>query len=361
MAAMTMNPTKPPSSDAGSTSLPLALTMGDPAGIGLELALAAWQRRHEDNSPVFVVYGSAAALRDRSGAVGMDLSLELIDDPLRAPAVFGRALPVIDIALAAPARPGVADPDNGAAVIAAIERAVADTVSGRTAAVVTNPIAKSVLYQAGFTHPGHTEFLAALAERHLPGGPYHPVMMIASEVLRVVPLTIHIALADVPRAISTDGILATVRIMEAALRRDFSIARPRIAVTGLNPHAGEDGAMGREEIDIIAPAIAALRREGLDITGPHPADTLFHAERRHTYDAVLGMYHDQVLIPAKTLAFDTGVNVTLGLPFVRTSPDHGTAFDIAGTGRASPSSLIAALRLAAQMSAARTGQMAPAP
>lgn len=332
---------------------PLAVTMGDPAGIGLELTAMAWTRRHKDQIPPIAFYGCARSLTACAERLGLTVPLNVIGEPRDAIGHFDSALPVIDIPLATPASPGVADPSNGSAVIQAIERAVEDTVAGRASAVVTNPIAKSVLYQAGFAHPGHTEFLAELADRFVPGGPYLPVMMIASEALRVVPLTIHIPLAKVPGAISGDAIVKCARIMAGALMRDFAIERPRIAVTGLNPHAGEDGSMGREDMDIIAPAIAQLKAEGIDVSGPHPADTLFHAARRATYDAVLAMYHDQALIPAKTLAFDTGVNVTLGLPFVRTSPDHGTAFDIAGRGIASPSSLIAALQLAKRMSDAR--------
>lgn len=339
---------------------PLAVTMGDPAGIGLELTVMAWHYRHKEPIPPFVFYGCAAALGARASHIGLELPISVVADPRQAIDVFAGALPVIDIALSTPASPQVADPTNGAAVIAAIERAVGDTVAGHSSAVVTNPIAKSILYQAGFAHPGHTEFLAELAHRLVPGGPYLPVMMIASDALRVVPLTIHIPLSAVPCAISTDAIITCARIMAQALERDFGIARPRIAVAGLNPHAGEDGSMGREDLDIITPAIAQLRSQGIGVTGPHPADTLFHAQRRATYDAVLAMYHDQALIPAKTLAFDTGVNVTLGLPFVRTSPDHGTAFDIAGTGAASPASLIAAMHLARRMSEARAGTRAKA-
>jgi len=339
---------------------PLAVTMGDPAGIGLEMTAMVWQRRHAEPIPPFALYACAAALEQRAHTIGLQLPVRVIATPREAIDTFDRALPVIDIPLAVPAKPQVADPTNAGAVIAAIKRAVADTLTGQTCAVVTNPIAKSVLYQAGFTHPGHTEYLAELAGRKVPGGPFLPVMMIASQVLRVVPATIHIPLASVPGAISVELIVAQARVMAEALQRDFAIARPRIAVAGLNPHAGEDGSMGREDSDIIAPAIARLRADGIEVSGPHPADTLFHAARRASYDAVLAMYHDQALIPAKTLAFDTGVNVTLGLPFVRTSPDHGTAFDIAGKGSASPASLIAAMQLAQRMSDARAGAMANA-
>jgi 4-hydroxythreonine-4-phosphate dehydrogenase len=332
---------------------PLALTMGDPAGIGPEITAAAWLAREREALAPFVYLGDADALAGRARAIRLGLPIARIETFAEAASVFGRALPVIDVALAVPPRPGKPDPDNGAAVIDAITRAVEATVAGEASAVVTNPIAKSVLYAAGFDHPGHTEFLAAMARRLCYGQPSDPVMMIASDALNVVPLTIHIPLRDVPGAISTEAIVRTVRIMVRSLARDFGHERPRIAVAGLNPHAGEDATMGLEDRDIIAPAIATLRAEGLDVTGPHPADTLFHAARRASYDAVLCMYHDQALIPVKTLAFDTGVNVTLGLPFVRTSPDHGTAFDIAGKGLATPSSLIAALKLAHRMAVRR--------
>ena len=351
----------PPEDNPKAGPPPLAVTMGDPAGVGLELTIKSWLRRDATGLSPFVVYGSAAALEARAHDIGSPIPLRRISEPGEAGAHFSTALPVIDLPLAAPTRAGVADPANGASVIAAIEAAVSAVVAGKAGAVITNPIAKSVLYQAGFSHPGHTEFLAALARRHLPDAPSQPVMMIASDELRVVPLTIHIPLSAVPGAITTDGIVTTVHIMAAALKRDFAIACPRIAVTGLNPHAGEDGSMGSEDGNIIAPAIAALREEGHSVSGPHPADTLFHKERRRTYDAVLAMYHDQALIPAKTLAFDTGVNVTLGLPFVRTSPDHGTAFDIAGKGIATPSSLMAALVMADRMRRARTVAEAASP
>jgi len=237
-------------------------------------------------------------------------------------------------------------------VIAAIERAVAEVAAERAAAIVTCPIAKSTLYASGFAHPGHTEFLGALAERHYPGSQPTPVMMLASEELRVVPLTVHVPLADVPRLVTAQRIAEVAHVTARDLAHRFGVARPRLAVAGLNPHAGEDGTLGREEVEVIRPAIAALRSEGLDISGPHSGDTLFHAAARRRYDAAICMYHDQALIPLKTLAFDTGVNVTLGLPFVRTSPDHGTAFDIAGSGRAEAASLVAALHMAARMAAA---------
>jgi 4-hydroxythreonine-4-phosphate dehydrogenase len=222
-------------------------------------------------------------------------------------------------------------------------------VAGKAAAVVTNPIAKSVLYRAGFRHPGHTEFLAELAAAD--GCAPQPVMMLWSPALAVVPVTIHLPLRDAIAQLSSDLIVTTVRIVAAAMKDRFGLAHPRLALSGLNPHAGEDGGLGTEEQRIVAPAAEILRREGIEIRGPLPADTMFHDAARKTYDCAICMYHDQALIPIKTIAFDDAVNVTLGLPFVRTSPDHGTAFDIAGTGRANPASLIAALRLAARMAA----------
>ena len=238
-------------------------------------------------------------------------------------------------------------PAAAPAILESIERAVALTLEGLAGAVVTNPIAKKTLYDAGFAHPGHTEFLGELARRVDPAA--DPVMLIYSEALAVAPVTIHIPLSAVPAALTRARIEATARILDRDLRAKFRIERPRIAVAGLNPHAGEGGALGREEIDFIAPAVETLRKEGLDIRGPLSADTMFHARARETYDVALTMYHDQGLIPVKTLAFDEGVNVTLGLPFIRTSPDHGTAFDIAGKGLADPSSLMAALKLAARL------------
>ena len=332
---------------------PLALTMGDPAGIGLEIALRAWAARIERGLAPFVMFGDAEALTQRARHLGIDARIKVVADARSAAPIFHEALPVINMALASPANPGLPDARNGPATIASIEAATAAVALGQARALVTNPIAKSVLYEAGFAHPGHTEFLGALAERFEPGRRFAPVMLLASDELKVVPLTIHIALAAVPSAINKPLIFETVHTLWQALRRDFGIAAPRIAIAGLNPHAGESASIGLEERDIIAPAIEALKAEGLTVTGPHPADTLFHASARKTYDAVLAMYHDQALIPIKTLAFDRGVNVTLGLPFVRTSPDHGTAFDIAGQGIANPESLIQALLLAADMASKR--------
>ncbi|HYD32332.1 MAG TPA: 4-hydroxythreonine-4-phosphate dehydrogenase PdxA [Azospirillaceae bacterium] len=324
---------------------PIALTMGEPAGIGGEIALKAWVGRHDHAVPPFFLIDQPSRLE----RLGPSVPLKAIANPVEALEVFSTALPVLPVDLPVAVEPGRPDPANGGAVIAAIDRAVALVQAGEAAAVVTNPIQKSALYQAGFRHPGHTEYLA-----HLAGLPEDGVvMMLAGGGLRVVPVTIHLALKDAVAALTTEAIIHAGRVTAQALRTDFGIAHPRLAVAALNPHAGESGTMGREEIDIIAPAVITLMAEGIDATGPKPADTLFHATARAGYDAVLCMYHDQALIPLKTIDFDTGVNVTLGLPFVRTSPDHGTALDIAGTGRASSSSLIAALIMAADVAACR--------
>ena len=320
---------------------PLAMTMGDPAGIGPELALAAWRDRTQ--SAPFVVFAAPRILAAAAKRAG--LAVPIIEtDAAGARAAFPAGLPVVPLKSAVEDAPGRPDAANAAATIESIERAVEAVRQGQARALVTNPIAKATLYEAGFKHPGHTEYLGELAKAW--GGPAFPVMMIWSETLAVVPVTIHIPLAEAPRALTAELIIKTARIVDRDLRVRFGVARPRLALAGLNPHAGEGGAMGREEITIIKPAIEALQAEGIDAVGPLPADTMFHARARTRYDAALTMYHDQGLIPVKTLAFDEGVNVTLGLPFVRTSPDHGTAFDIAGKGIANPSSLIAALKLA---------------
>jgi 4-hydroxythreonine-4-phosphate dehydrogenase len=333
---------------------PLALTMGEPAGIGGEITLAAWRRRAEGVPPFFLL-DAPERLAALAGALGWSVPITAIAAPEEADAAFADHLPVLPIAGPRRGGGGHGDAGNAGAVIAAIDAAVAFARAGRAAAIVTNPINKQILYSAGFKHPGHTEYLAELA-----GGGAQPVMMLACPGLRVVPVTIHLPLREAVAALTTDAIISTGRITAAGLRRDFAIARPILAVAGLNPHAGESGALGREEIDIIAPAIAALQGEGIAAEGPFPADTLFHEAARRRYDAVLCMYHDQALIPLKTIDFDSGVNVTLGLPFIRTSPDHGTAFDIAGTGRANPTSLIAALKLAGEMAARRAGNRASA-
>jgi 4-hydroxythreonine-4-phosphate dehydrogenase len=327
--------------------------MGDPAGIGLDVTLLAWRDRVAHQLPAFVLYADPDAVVQRARTLDLSIGITVCKDAHEGTTAFATKLPVLPVPLAASVVAGKTDTANAGAIITSIERAVADVVAGRASAVVTNPLAKSTLLRTGFSHPGHTEFLAELAGRYHPGRPWIPVMMLASDILRVVPMTVHIPLARVPSLLTAERVIETVRITAAAMEGDFGIATPRIAVTGLNPHAGEDGTIGREEVDVILPALAKLREDGIKVSGPHSADSLFHAEARKSYDAVVTMYHDQALIPIKTLAFDSAVNVTLGLPFVRTSPDHGTAFDIAGAGRASPSSLIAALRMADDMSARR--------
>ncbi|MCA6123762.1 4-hydroxythreonine-4-phosphate dehydrogenase PdxA [Bradyrhizobium sp. WSM 1704] len=327
---------------------PLALTSGEPAGIGPDITLAAWLRRQELDLPPFYLLGDRAALAARAKALG--LTVELADvSAEEAAAAFPRALPVVATGKLATAQPGVPDGSSADAAMASIRQAVADVTSGNAGAVVTNPIAKNVLYRAGFRHPGHTEFLAELAGA---GGPApQPVMMLWSPTLAVVPVTIHVSVREALAQLSTDLIVSTARIVVADMKARFGLAAPRLAISGLNPHAGEDGTLGMEDVEIVAPAVEILRRDGITARGPLPADTLFHEAARKTYDCAICMYHDQALIPIKTVAFEDAVNVTLGLPFIRTSPDHGTAFDIAGTGKANPSSLIAALRLAARMAA----------
>ena len=333
--------------------LPLAVSMGDPAGIGLEITLKAWSERRDSGIGPFVLFGDVEAATERARMLGLAVPIIPVAMPAAAADAFASGLPVKPIACAVRPRPGEPNTANAPAIIEAIEEATAAVVRREAAAIVTNPIAKHIVGSVDFPYAGHTQFLGALAERHHPGKRLRPVMMLAAGDLRVVPLTVHCPLATVPGAITRCLIFETVRITYDALKRDFSIDAPRIAVTGLNPHAGEEGTIGREEIEVIAPAIADLRAEGLWVTGPHPADTLFHAAARRSYDAAIAMYHDQALIPFKTLAFETGVNVTLGLPFVRTSPDHGTAFDIAREGRAWARSFTEALKLAETIAAAR--------
>jgi 4-hydroxythreonine-4-phosphate dehydrogenase len=327
---------------------PLALTSGEPAGIGPDITLAAWLHRNELQLPPFYLLGDRDFLEHRAKTIGLDIKIADVR-PEDAVAAFADALPVVATGHRATAEPGRPDRTSADAAIASIRQAVADVAGGRAGAVVTNPIAKHVLYGAGFRHPGHTEFLAELAGRG--GRPPQPVMMLWSPALAVVPVTIHLALREAISQLSSDLIVATARIVVADLKARFGLLNPRLVVSGLNPHAGEDGSLGSEDRSIVAPAVEILRSEGVKIRGPLPADTMFHEAARKTYDCAICMYHDQALIPVKTLAFDDAVNVTLGLPFIRTSPDHGTAFDIAGTGRANPSSLIAALRLAARMTA----------
>ncbi len=329
---------------------PLALTSGEPAGIGPDITLNAWLRRADLKLPAFYWLGDAASLHRRAKTLGLTVRIAEVG-PEEANDTFAHALPVVPTGHVASAAPGRPDDSSAGAALASIRKAVKDVIAGRASAVVTNPIAKNVLYRAGFRHPGHTEYLAELAATDTSSP--QPVMMLWSPTLAVVPVTIHVSLREALAQLSSELIASTSRIVVADLKSYFGLARPRLAVSGLNPHAGEDGSLGTEDKTIVAPAVELLRGEGLDIRGPLPADTMFHDAARRTYDCAICMYHDQALIPIKTLAFEDAVNVTLGLPFIRTSPDHGTAFDIAGSGKANPSSLIAALRLAARMAAAR--------
>jgi 4-hydroxythreonine-4-phosphate dehydrogenase len=327
---------------------PLALTLGEPAGIGPDLALAVWHRRAALDIPPFYVVSDPEFLSRRAERIGLDIPISIVN-PTAAEGVFSTALPVVALEVRATAEPGRPDQASAPAAVGSIRRAVNDVLSGSAAAVVTNPVAKNVLYRSGFPEPGHTEYLGKLAEEST-GAPAQPVMMLWSPELAVVPVTIHLPLKEVVAKLTADLVVETGRIVARDLHERFGIARPRLAVAGLNPHAGEDGALGDEDLTLVGPAVERLRAEGIDARGPLPADSLFHEAARARYDVALAMYHDQALIPIKTLAFDHAVNVTLGLPFVRTSPDHGTAFDIAGTGRADPTSLIAALELAARLS-----------
>ncbi len=329
-----------------SGPLPLCVTIGEPAGIGPDIILTAFAQHRDGALPAFFVLGDPDLLARRARQLGLEVAIDL--------QMPGKPLSPDRLTVIALSRPMVGVPgapvlQDAALVIEAISSAVDMVFSNQSSGVVTCPISKEALYGAGFSHPGHTEFLAALAQDHT-GKVHRPVMMIASDLLRTVPVTIHIPLKDVPASLTTGLVIETARIVATDLIGKFGIENPRLAVSGLNPHAGEGGAMGREDMEIIAPAIAALRAEGIDAFGPLPADTMFHAKARAGYDAALCMYHDQALIPAKTLAFDDGVNVTLGLPFIRTSPDHGTAFSIAGTGKADASSFIAALKMAHRFS-----------
>jgi 4-hydroxythreonine-4-phosphate dehydrogenase len=307
--------------------LPLAVTMGDPSGIGLDVLIAAWKNRHEFGLPEFYLLADPAYCKLRGVA----------DD-----------VPVHALVNAVKAVAGIPRPANAPAILESIDRAVDDVMAGRASGVVTLPIAKKPLYEAGFSHPGHTEYLAVLGQKYT-ANPVTAVMMIAGPDLRTVPVTIHIPLKDVVGQLTTALIIETAEITARDLTMRFGIQNPRLAIAGLNPHAGEGGALGLEDDAIIMPAIAALKAKGINAWGPLPADTMFHPRARATYDAAICMYHDQALVPAKTLAFDEGVNVTLGLPFIRTSPDHGTAFDIAGKNIARPDSFIAALKMAAEM------------
>ncbi len=332
------------------TRLPLALSMGDPAGVGPELVAAAWAARQAESLLPFMVFGNAAVLTAAARTRGLDISTHAIHSPGQVAEVFGDALPVAEQPCPRFA-PGEPAPGGALAALASLQVATKHTIGGFASALVTAPVGKAALAEVGFAFPGQTEFLAArcgLAADDV-------VMMLAGPNLRTVPLTIHCALSEVPRRLTQDLIVDRATVTANALERDFGIATPCLAITGLNPHAGEGGAFGDEETRIIAPAIATLRRQGIDATGPHAADALFTPHARGGYDVALCMYHDQALIPIKALDFDAGVNVTLGLPIVRTSPDHGTALDIAGRNIADPGAMIAAIRMAGEMAARRAG------
>ena len=324
---------------------PLLLTCGEPAGIAPEITGAAWQALRGEPDAAFLLLGDAEYWQARNPG----LPIRAVKTPSEASAVFAEALPVLHRPLAEQPIAGTISKLTAPQVIAAIDEAVEMAMRGEVAGIVTNPIQKEALYGAGFRHQGHTDYLAHLSALH--GHRVQEVMMLVAEDLRAIPITVHIPLKDVPAALTAEAIIAQARVTARDLSRHFGIAKPRLAFTGLNPHAGENGTMGREEITVIRPALEVLKAEGLHVLGPLPADTAFHAEARSAYDAILCMYHDQALIPVKTLDFHGGINVSLGLPFIRTSPDHGTALGIAGKGVANPKSLVAALRLAARMAA----------
>jgi 4-hydroxythreonine-4-phosphate dehydrogenase len=317
---------------------PLAVTLGEPAGIGPELTLKAWYRRRKRELPLFFAIGDPDTLRSTAHRLGTEIKIVEIDHPAQTGDADLNGLPVLPVRLEVPVSPGKPDSQNTASVLSCIQKAVEWHRTGDAAAIVTNPIHKATLYRGGFEHPGHTEYLGALCQSTTA-----PVMMLACTGLKSVPVTIHEALRDAIAHLSIDLIIDTIETTAAALRRDFDIDAPRIAVSGLNPHAGEDGHLGREEVDIVGPALERLRKNGHHIVGPLPADSMFAPKARETYDVAICMTHDQALIPVKALQFDAGVNITLGLPIIRTSPDHGVAFDIAGTGCADPSSLMGAI------------------
>lgn len=337
--------------ESDRSALPLALTMGEPAGIGGEIALKAWRhlsqkgdRENDQTPPVFFSIDAPHRLEELSSRLGIGTPIQPIETPEQAASVFADALPVMPLNFSVTATPGKPDTENAPAVIASIDHAIGLAQGGRVSGIVTNPIHKKCLSEAGFAYPGHTEYLAEHA-----GKDTQAVMMLAAPGIRVVPVTVHVSLADAIRHLTTEMIVCSARITADSLIRDFGIPNPRLAVAALNPHAGEGGRMGCEEMEIIAPAVEELCRSGINVIGPSPADTLFHASARAKFDVALCMYHDQALIPLKTVDFENGVNITLGLPFIRTSPDHGTALDIAGRGSASEHSLLAALRTACDM------------
>ena len=327
---------------------PIAVTMGDPAGIGGEITIKAWIKSHSSGKYPFFLIGDPSRIQNTAQQMNVDIPIRAIEKPESANEVFCQALPIIEERVKTDITEGVPNVSVAQTTIRSIDRALESVVSGTASAMVTNPISKSTLYDAGFSYPGQTEYLANKTNTTRPA-----VMMIATANLRVIPATIHLSLRDAIDSLTTDQLVLCTTTTVRALKQDFGINRPRIAVAGLNPHAGERGFLGREEIEIITPAINELQMAGINVKGPFSSDTLFHQNAREKYDAVICMYHDQALIPSKTIDFFNGVNITLGLPIVRTSPDHGTAMDIAGTNRANPNSLIAAIKVAGQIAATR--------
>jgi len=326
---------------------PLVVSMGEPAGIGPDIILSAWANRKAQDLPFFYVIGNKDCLQTRAELLDLKVPLQLIETPADSVQSFETALPIYESMPLSSVQPGQLNPDHGTFIVDAIKQGVQAISNNQASGLVTAPLHKANLYQTGFAFPGHTEYLAHLSEQ-LFDQKVRPVMMLASDLLKVVPLTIHVPLKDVPGLLNQDLIIETVKIVAQDLQSRFGIKQPRIFLTGLNPHAGEEGTMGSEEIEIITPAITKLKQQGLNVSGPFSADTCFHAKAREQYDVMIAMYHDQALIPIKSMSFDKGVNVTLGLPFIRTSPDHGTALSIAGTGKADPLSFICALKMAAQ-------------
>ncbi|MGB7287686.1 MAG: 4-hydroxythreonine-4-phosphate dehydrogenase PdxA [Salaquimonas sp.] len=332
--------------------LPLVVSMGEPAGIGPEVILKAWQARETKKLSPFFVIGDESFFNSIQSQLGLNVPIICCTVDEVVPA-FETGLPIVQLDGAVTSTPGELNSADAHLVSNSIIQAVGYVFEGKASGIVTAPINKKALYESGFQYPGHTEFLGALAEKHI-GKSVTPIMMLAGPELRTIPVTIHIPLHDVPKTLTTQMIIETGEIAARDLVAKFGLTSPRLAITGVNPHAGEGGTMGHEDADIIAPAVAALKALGIDARGPLPADTMFHKTARETYDVALCMYHDQALIPAKTLGFDDSVNVTLGLPFIRTSPDHGTALDIAGKGIANPSSMIAAIKMAGEMAEIQT-------
>lgn len=329
--------------------LPIAVTTGEPSGIGPEVVMKAWYKRREFGLSPFFVIGSADLFQKQAAALNLEIPISVINSPLQAPHVFANTLPIVDLEGTADYQFGLPVAETAEMVVRSIDKAVEFIMTGKARAMATAPIHKAALYDTGFDAPGHTEYLAELCSKHT-GDDYHPVMMLASEELCVVPVTIHIALKDVPTLLDKKLLIKTIGTVHEAMKQFFGLPFPRIAVAGLNPHAGEQNSMGTEDSEIIAPVIELLKKQAIHVNGPMPADTMFHKSARAKYDVAVCMYHDQALIPIKTIDFDAGVNVTLGLPIVRTSPDHGTALDIAGNCLANPTSMINSLKLADRMS-----------